>query len=195
MNREAYLQALREHLAPWFLTRAAKQLPPTHISIGFPSRRALATRNKRIGECWRSTCSEDGVSHILISPMLGIDDVGHVLAHELVHAVTPGAKHRGEFVTVARAIGLIGKPTATTAGPELGAELARIVGTLGEHPFRRLNADEVNREKQSTRMVLLECACGIKVRASRTAIAELAGGLQHSIDGEACTFEQKGATK
>lgn len=126
------------------------------------------SRQKRIGECWAQSASRDGTHEIMISPVLAdAVEVLAVLAHELVHAVV-GVQHghKAPFKRLARAIGLAGKLTATVAGPELRAKLAKIAGVHGPYPHAAI--DPRNRKKQTTRMIKCECGeCGYVCRTTR----------------------------
>ncbi|MBV8357087.1 MAG: hypothetical protein JO189_04010 [Deltaproteobacteria bacterium] len=62
--------------------------------------------------------------------------------------------HKGEFVALCKAIGLVKPWTATTPSPELAATLAIYALQLGPYPHARLN--DV-RKKQSTRMLKAVC--------------------------------------
>lgn len=104
MNREDWLIAAAQGMAPWF-DNLGKPLPRVRIAIGFTSHGA---RGRRIGECWSDRASGDGTHEILIKPTL--DDAGEVaaiLAHELAHAAV-GVEHghKKPFAKVAKAIGL-----------------------------------------------------------------------------------------
>jgi hypothetical protein len=139
-----------------------------HISVSFPSTRALSDKKRRIGECWHPKCSTSGHSQIFISPVLS--DGVEVLAttvHELIHAVFPEAGHKGDFTKGMKAVGLAGKPTATVAGDELRPKLRQIIEQLGEYPHPRLNALVAPVKKQATRLVKCECQeCGYTVRTT-----------------------------
>jgi hypothetical protein len=170
-TREAWLERLMERLRPAFAAAGAPIPEKVRVSVGFPSRRALSRTNRVIGECWSRAVSEDGVPHVFVSPVLEEKDAGHVFVHELVHAAV-GCEHghKGEFVRVARALGLAGKPTATTAGPELAVQLATLVAEIGPYPHMPINAVELTKKKQGTRLIKLECPCGRILRAARTTI-------------------------
>lgn len=171
-NREAWLQACVEVMRGWFRAEGVT-VPPVRVSVGFPSKGALSRKRKRIGECWAGSMAADGLPQIFLSPLLGQDDVGHVLMHELVHAaVGCQCGHRGPFARVAKALGLVGPMTATIAGDVLKARLAVVERDLGPYPHAALSAREIDpaRKKQGTRLVLLECSCEEprKIRLSRT---------------------------
>lgn len=172
MTREAWLQAGVDRLRPRFDAAGAVLPPKVHVSVGFPSKAALARKQRRIGECWRQEVSADGNCHVFISPVLVTPvEMLDVLTHELVHVVTPGAKHGGQFITVSKAIGLTGskKWTSACAGDALKAELEAVAREIGDLPHSPLNAHALEREKkQSTRMVKCECeGCGYTVRTTR----------------------------
>jgi len=128
---------------------------------------------KRIGECWPSGSSDDATREMFISP--AEDDPLEVLgivAHEMIHAIDDCEHgHRGPFRTMALAIGLEGKMTATTSGPELTVKLEKISQALGPYPHAKINLQD--RKKQTTRMIKIVCLddeCGCILRGSRTAL-------------------------
>ena len=137
----------------------------TKVSCGFPGGGSARTR---IGECWSPTASAGEVNEIFISPVLSdANDVLAVLVHEAVHAaVGVACGHKGEFRRVAIASGLVGKMTATTAGPELTALMGLWVDNgLGAYPHSALNLSD--RKKQTTRLIKCECGtCGYVVRTT-----------------------------
>lgn len=169
MNREQWLQSAILHLRPDFEPIAP--LPDTlHVSVGFPSRGGLKlSGSKTIGECWNGACSADGAPHIFISPLLAdpcraLD----VLVHELIHAALPiGTGHKGPFKRAMLALGLEGKPTATTAGPELAKRLNGLLSDLGPYPHPALTHQGMQK-KQGTRMLKAACPlCGYTVRLTQ----------------------------
>lgn len=179
-TREAWLLAAVDEMRPWF---AAADLPTpasVTVSIGWPSRGALSTRNRTLGQCFGAASSIDGVPAIFVSPLLNNtkDKKGHgaggtlrvldVLLHELVHAVMPeGEGHGRRFAKAAKALGLEGKPTHTVAGDELKARLAKVVEKLGEIPHSALDPKTL-RKPQTTRMIKAECQeCGYVIRTTQ----------------------------
>jgi hypothetical protein len=143
---------------------AGAECPPVAVSMGFPRRRG--GQSMSIGECWDGRTAADGRPAIFISPVL-TDPVRilDVLLHELVHAsVGCECGHRGKFVTVAQACGLVGKPTATCAGPGLRQRLNAVSGTLGPLPHAQLTVLEL--PKQTTRLRLWACECPVRVRVA-----------------------------
>jgi len=143
------------------------------VSVGFPSKRAMAGKCQRIGECW-DRADDDGVPQLYISPVL--DEpvrVLDVLLHELVHAAVGNkAGHKGPFRKAAIALGLTGKMTATVAGDALALTLTAMAKTLGPFPHAALDPSQ-GRPKQSTRMLKAECLTDAYiVRLSRKMIEE-----------------------
>ena len=141
------------------------------IACSFPGG---GSARKRIGECWPSGSSDDATREMFISPLEDnpIEVLGTV-AHEMIHAIDDCKNgHKGPFRTMALAIGLKGKMTHTTSGPELTAKLEKIADDLGPYPHAKINLQD--RKKQTTRMIKITCLddeCGCILRASRTAIA------------------------
>lgn len=93
-TRESWLQQAVKEVSGLF----DKPVPEVHVSTGWPSRLGTSTKKRRIGECWQPETSADGHSHIFISPMV-VDSMAvlGVLVHELIHAIYPEAKHRGDL--------------------------------------------------------------------------------------------------
>jgi hypothetical protein len=167
VTREEWLldaiELLKEDFGPY-----AEIPEKLRVTCGWPSRGGRATKKKVLGECWKPECSEDGHTEVFIAPTLS-DGLGvlDVLTHELVHAaVGCDQGHKGEFRTVAVAIGLEGKMTATVAGEDLLVRLREIETQLGEYPHAKLTP--INKKTQGTRMLKLQCKeCGWMARTSR----------------------------
>jgi hypothetical protein len=172
ITREQWLHAAVQELRPDF-EHATLMLPASvRVSVGFPSRHALARNRRAIGQCWDATATEDQIAQIYISPLL--DDSVEVLAvlvHELVHAsVGCECGHRGAFVKGMRGIGLEGKPTATHAGEKLATRLRALATALGPFPHARLHPGTASR-KQTTRLLKVSCdGCGYICRVTRRTI-------------------------
>jgi len=169
MNREEWLSELARMLRPSF--EGAGFPLPTKIraSCSWPSKSALAVKKRRIGEAWSAKCSADDSYEVFISPLLADPvEVGHVLVHELCHcAVGLECKHRQPFLACARAMGLTGKMTATTAGEILKAALLGFIDDLGLYPHAELKHSNAPL-KQGIRMLKVFCpACGYTVRTTR----------------------------
>lgn len=159
-TREAWLIAAIEALAPLFQEAAGVRLPKTRVSVGWPGGRGR--KNSVIGQCWSSAAAEDKVAQIFISPVLkDVEVVLATLVHELVHAADDcQSGHKGEFVRIAKAVGLEGPWTATTAGDDLKAHLGDLHSkVLGAFPHAALaNMDGADGpKKQGTRMLKVVC--------------------------------------
>ena len=165
VTREAWLNLALDQLRPLFTAKARATIPTdARVSIGFPKG---GSARRSLGECWPRARSTDKVNEIFISPTLS-DPMRmlDVLAHEAVHAVDDcKSGHKKEFKSVAQAIGLEGKMTATVAGEELKAELQNIIGRLP--PLTHGALDLKGMKKQPTRLLKLECeACGMIIRTT-----------------------------
>lgn len=185
-TREEWLNAAVEKLRPLIVAKERELPAKIRVSTGWPSNGALATKKGRvIGQCWSPECSLDGATEIFISPVLGevenSDGVLLTLLHELIHAaVGDECGHKGEFKSLATALGFLGPMKTTPAGPEL-LELAKELAVdLGPYPHATLDFTKRLKKKQTTRMIKVEClcddgegTCGFKVRASKTALLEI----------------------
>lgn len=165
-TREAWLVAACPSLGE-IIREAGAECPPVAVSIGFPRGRGGAST--RIGQCWAGHLAADGQPAIFVSPIL--DDpvrILDVLLHELIHAAV-GLEHghRGHFAAVAKACGLVGKPSATTAGEGLKLRLNTIADALGPLPHAALTVEDTVRP--GSRLRLYECECGVKVRVASDA--------------------------
>lgn len=145
--------------------------PEVRVSCGWPSKAATSVSKRRIGECWDSKASADGLHQIFISPTLDkAEDVLDVLVHELIHAIV-GVKegHRSAFRAVAVKVGLTGKMTATKAGPVLSAGLADLARELGDYPHAKLNPAKSGIKKQKGRLLKASCPeCDYTVRVTKS---------------------------
>jgi hypothetical protein len=130
--RQQWLEQAAEALRVRFAVLGYEMPIKLRFSIGWPKRAATCGS---IGECWASASSTDEHIEVFVSPKLG-DAAGilDVLAHEFVHAVTPGAGHRGAFKRVALKIGLQGPMRATTAGPDFEAWAHTTIERIGQYP-------------------------------------------------------------
>jgi hypothetical protein len=168
MNREQWLTECGLQLKEVIEDAAARELPPFLISTGFPSRNALSTKRRSIGQCWDGMVSNDGKSQLFISPVIANNiEVAATVAHELVHA-TVGVKvgHRGRFVKVVRAIGLEGLPTKTFAGKQFIEIANPIIKKLGPYPHSELVASSL-KKPQVTRLKKVQCdECGYIARVT-----------------------------
>lgn len=168
INREGWLAAMTDALRPLFEVAGYPLPDKIAVSVGFPSRRALANQHRIYGQCWRPETTEDGTSTVFVSPLLSGEGAAGVLAHELAHAATPGAGHKGAFVACCKAVGLTdGPPTSVNPGPELAAilkELAEPLGAYAHSPITPLSVPA----KQSTRMLKVVCGdCGYTLRTTQ----------------------------
>lgn len=168
-TREAWLAAFIAAASPVFRAKGYQVPANIRASVGFPS---TGRSGKRIGECWSDICSTDGTFEIFIHPSLDNPArVCDILTHEIVHAVVGlEAGHKKPFKQCATALGLVGKMTATIAGPDWHAWASPILIDLGPLPHAALNADG-GKKKQTTRMLKVTCkVCDMVFRVSKAHI-------------------------
>lgn len=170
-TRDEWLAAAVADLRSDFKKAGAPLPKQVRVSVGFPSQGARPSAKQRIGECWDGNGIGDKITQIYISPVL--DDPATalgILVHELVHAAVGNAcGHKGPFRKVALKVGLEGKMTSTSEGPELTARLKALARKIGKFPHSKLNLQ--GRKKQTTRMLKSECVgCEFIVRLSQKMI-------------------------
>ena len=173
-TREQWLLQATKALAPDF-KRANVELPEVRVSIGWPGGRG--NKQNVIGQCWGAHAVKDGKPAIFISPVLSEEHPEIILAtllHELVHSVG-NYGHKGEFVKLARTLGLVAPWTATAASQPLNDRLVKLAAKLGPfgHAVVRGEGGLVGNAPdrppvQSTRMLKCECGdCGYTLRTTR----------------------------
>jgi hypothetical protein len=186
MNREQWLEQCAKRLVKLFKSKGYECSPDYRVSVGFPKSTGIGY--SAIGQCWSKVVSTGKVSEIFISPVL--DDaarVADVLAHELAHHVVGIKERHGKvFKDCVYAIGLEGKPTATTAGPAFVEWFEK--QKLPAYPHARMTPLDASKlpkageppkpddwettpRRASGRTVKHECGCGMKWTTS-VAMAE-----------------------
>jgi hypothetical protein len=169
-TREAWLMTAIEHLRAKF-TDIGFQLPQQiRVSTGWSKN----ARKGSIGWTWISSAAEDNVSNVFISPEKSDSvEVLGILIHELVHVADNCQHgHTGAFKTMALALGLTGKMTATVPGEDLTDEFEALVCIMGDYPHAKMltgvNGKSSGPKTQTTRMIKVTCdCCGYTVRTTR----------------------------
>jgi hypothetical protein len=170
-TREAWLIGACEALAPLFQGEA--DIPEIRVSVSWPGG---GSAHKRIGECWPTGKTDDGIAQVFISPML-VKPVAvlKTLVHEICHAIDDcQSGHKKGFIRWAKLVGLVPKWTSSTASPELMEKLIVIADELGEYPHAGLKLSAVVESKQSTRMLKVQCVeSDYKIRMTSKWIEEV----------------------
>lgn len=159
MTREDWLLQVIDKLRPIYEASEVPIPEKIRVSTGWPSRNALGTKSRRLGECWAVEASEDAVNQIFISPLLATGkEAVRTLAHELVHAALPfGAGHKKPFVAACKKVGITdGPPKSAEPGPELQEKLDAILATMESYPHAAL-VPKSKDKTQSTRMLKIWC--------------------------------------
>lgn len=174
MNREEWLTECIQQLRPEFEQLAHPLPKKIRASCSWPSKSGLANKKRRIGEAWSANNSADQSCEVFISPVLKDPlEVAATLVHELVHCAVGVEKgHKGMFPRLARALGLEGKMTATTAGEGLKVHLQQITDAIGPYPHAKLTHSNAPK-KQSCRLLKVVCECGCVVRMTRKWLDEV----------------------
>lgn len=178
-TREGWLHQLVTELRPMFKQHGTELPPDIHVTCGWPTKRALAPTGKArtLGQCFPPSASAKGTTEICISPAIGDPQLAAaVLVHELCHAALiaehPDAGHGPLFKQLATAMGLEGKMTETTPGPQLRDELKWITSQMRPYLHSTLDVT-VGQKKQGTRMLKVTCPeCGYTVRTTATWIEQ-----------------------
>ncbi len=175
-TRESWLNAAVAALRPLFAERGFPLPEDVRVTCSWPTRGAVAPKNKVLGQAFAPDLSPIGAYETFISP--SIDDpvlVLGVLAHELCHhAVGVLAKHGPRFKRAAEAVGLTGRMTSTRATPWLvDTWFARVIAELGSYPHAALDLTQL--PKQATRLLKVVCdSCGYTMRVTALWLAKRA---------------------
>jgi hypothetical protein len=176
MNREKWLTDMGNKLVPHIekaykeVTGKEKKMPKWTATVGFPSRGALSTKKRVIGQCWAGLHSKDGTHQVFISPLIHEQmEVVATLAHELVHVIDEcKSAHKGIFPKMMKKLGLKGKPTATSAGDEFIKLVEPFIKKMAEKfPHSPLKPNP-KFKSQTTRLLKASCEkCGYNVRVTK----------------------------
>lgn len=181
-SREDWLARAVALMVPLF-KQAGYEVPKVKVSCGWPSARGLSKKKRTIGQCWDKSAAADAIAQIFISPYLEnpSDEQGvlSTLIHEVVHAVVGNKEgHNKVFGKCARAVGLEGKLTSTTAGEELAKNCKAWVKALGKYPHAKLDSNKSPVKKQGTRLIKCECGdCGYVCRSTKKWLEEVGSPL------------------
>lgn len=164
-QREAWLAAAVKQLRPTF-TKAGLEIPAdVQVSCGWPVGKRNASA-RVLGQCFATSCDAAGRAQIFVSPTES-DPVAilSILAHEICHAIDDVKHGHGPvFAKMVSAIGLVGRPTHTTAGDELTVKLTAIATKIGPYPHGGMT---INMTKQGTRLLKVYCQeCGYIARVT-----------------------------
>ncbi|CAB4200311.1 hypothetical protein UFOVP1339_38 [uncultured Caudovirales phage] len=157
LTREEWLIRCAAALSPHF-KKAGYTLPKNiRMTCGLPSKGGFSQKKRTIGQCWPISASADKTIEIFISPTQDQPlEIAAILAHELVHATVGNKEKHGKvFKACALAIGLEGKMTATSAGPDFVAWFKGAAKGMGKYHHAKMDYSKM--PKQTTRM--LKCSC------------------------------------
>jgi hypothetical protein len=192
MNREEWLTECIQQLRPDFEQVGCTLPKKIRASCSWPSKSGLANKKRRIGEAWSAKNSADQSCEVFISPVLkGPLEVAATLVHELVHCgVGVEEGHKGRFPKIAKALGLEGKMTATTAGETLKVRLREVTEAIGPYPHAELTHSNAPK-KQGCRLLKVACKeCECVVRMTRKWLDEVGppmcgcGGEMMEVEGD-----------
>jgi hypothetical protein len=173
VNREAWLTAFAEAIAPIMKQRTGLDVPLSKMrfTVSFPRTRSTPNRKGAytIGQCFHGAANGSGLHEILINPLRDVvmDDGGHgigeTIIHEMLHAsLALGVGHKAPFARAAKQMGLDGKdskPTATVANEDTVKLVREIAAKIGPYPHKAIQGEWG--KKQTTRLLKVQCLdCG-----------------------------------
>ena len=132
LTRDQWLMRAVSKLTPIF-AEAGHPLPPVKVTCDWPTD---GTGMGRLGECWSRSASDDGINVIFIAPIVNHPLIAlGILTHELVHAVDDCASgHRGNFVRIAKRLGMGGRPTSMHPVGGLEERIRRVLARMSPYP-------------------------------------------------------------
>jgi hypothetical protein len=174
--RESWLNAAVAALRPLFVERGIPLPEDVRVSCSWPTRGAVAPKNKVLGQAFAPDLSPIGAYETFISPSIADPvQVLEVVVHELTHhAVGVAAKHGPGFKRAAEAVGLTGRMTSTRATPWLvDTWFTRVISEVGPYPHAALDVTQL--PKQATRLLKVVCdSCGYTMRVTALWLAKRA---------------------
>jgi len=179
MNREQWLNAAADKINTVVFGPHGVKAVDFRVSVGFPSG-SRGAKNSAIGQCWNPSTSAGNITEMFISPILSLEvgssdpeyggdnGVLDTLVHEMDHCIVgTECGHKGPFKRLAINIGLVGKMTATQAGPELASQLRSIATELGPYPHDELQPPV--KVKKGSRLIKVSCPeCANVARQAKT---------------------------
>ena len=179
MNREQWLNAAADKINTVVFAPHDVKAVDFRVSVGFPSG-SRGAKNSAIGQCWNPSTSAGNITEMFISPILSLEvgssdpeyggdhGVLDTLVHEMDHCIVgTECGHKGPFKRLAVKIGLVGKMTATQAGPELASQLRSIATELGPSPHDELQPPV--KVKKGSRLIKVSCPeCANVARQAKT---------------------------
>jgi hypothetical protein len=169
-TREEWLKWAVRELRPLFATAGLEVPKDLRVSVGFGPTGAVRENAKILGVCCARVLSTTKVNEIFISPEdATAETMLATLVHEIIHAIDDcQSGHRGAFKTMALAMGLEGKMTATVAGEDLALDMKHLATVLGPYPGSEMDLAPLKGsrdggpitsgpKKQGTRMIKRTC--------------------------------------
>lgn len=152
-TREEWLKAAVQLLKPK-LEEHGNLPEKLHVLTSWP----VSNAKKAVGMCFAKTWTKDESTYILVSPLLGEEDLKELLGtllHELVHAVVGVEQnHNKRFKKVALKVGLIGKMRSTENSIQLNDEFEGMLMTLGTYPHSTMLPPKPKERKPGKKQIL-----------------------------------------
>lgn len=161
-TREEWLKAAESVMSYWIEVEGYSYPTNTRVACGFPMKGK--GRGNPIGQCWSANVSGDEHFEIFVSPThkTALEAAGTLL-HEMVHAtVGIEAGHGKEFISLARKLGLEGKPTHCGPGADTNELITdKVIKVLGDYPGAPMNikAGGTTKKPASGKTYLVKCEC------------------------------------
>lgn len=168
MNREEWLElAANEHCWPLIESKGGDRPEKMRYSIGFP--KGSRGGKLAIGQCWAPDVSHDAHFEIFCSPLISARETLVTLLHELVHAsVGLACQHKGEFKTLALAIGFKAPMKTTPPTPELNILIDQWMTQLPPFPGATMDLSKESKPKPGSRLIKAQCPeCKYTIRLTQ----------------------------
>jgi len=116
--------------------------------------------------------------------------VADILLHEMIHTVFPLDGHKGGFRTLAKAVGLEGKMTATIASEALKQRIDKeVLKVLGRYPHKEVKLVPRGKRGKGSRLIKFQCdECNCIIRLTRMWI-DVAEDTQGMVSCPVCMEE------
>jgi len=134
------------------------------------------TKSSALAHCHYKQATGNGYHEIRMGvqidgrkKMIDSARIADILLHEMIHTVTFGHGHKGEFRRIALDVGLEGRMTSTYAGETLSANIIdKVVRVLGKYPHKKVHLVPRGQRGKGSRSIKCTCHnCGLVMRLSR----------------------------
>ena len=184
-TREEWLEEAASIMGPWIdetqtmsEKKKSQRYKAQKVRFSCSLLGAGMTKSSALAHCHYKQATGNGFHEIRMGvqidgrkKMIESARIADILLHEMIHTVTFGHGHKGDFRRVAIQVGLKGKMTSTIASEELTASIIDdVVRVLGKYPHKKVHLTPRGQRGKGSRSIKCLCEseyCGLNMRLTR----------------------------